>query len=91
MFGERYQGTFSLTSLGDRLRCGQPAGMRSWATFLDALGGVRPFEHILDTVKTGGQERTNDEYSNLLRSAGLKPGKIQPVAFPYGVIEGLAA
>ena len=27
--------------------------MRSWATFLDALGGVRPFGHILDTVKTG--------------------------------------
>jgi len=42
-------------------------------------------------VITGGRERTNDEYSQLLRSAGLKPGKIQPVAFPYGVIEGLAA
>jgi predicted TPR repeat methyltransferase len=27
--------------------------MRSWATFLDAIGGVRPFGHILDTVKTG--------------------------------------
>ena len=27
--------------------------MRSWATFLEALGGVRPFEHILDTVRTG--------------------------------------
>ena len=42
-------------------------------------------------VFTGGQERTNDEYSKLLGSAGLKLGSIQPVAFPYGVIEGLAA
>jgi O-methyltransferase domain len=40
-------------------------------------------------VLTGGQERTNDEYSQLLSSAGLKLGNIQPVAFPYGVIEGL--
>jgi hypothetical protein len=53
VFGEPYPRCFSLTALGDRLRCGQPAGMRSWATFLDALGGVRPFGHILDTVKTG--------------------------------------
>jgi hypothetical protein len=42
-------------------------------------------------VITGGQERTNDEYGELLRSAGLRLGAIQPVAFPYGVIEGLAA
>ena len=27
--------------------------MRSWATFLEALGGVRPFEHILETIRTG--------------------------------------
>ena len=53
VFDERYPRYFSLTLLGDRLRSGEPAGMRSWATFLDALGGVRPFEHILDTVKTG--------------------------------------
>ena len=42
-------------------------------------------------VFTGGQERTSDEYSKLLGSAGLKLGSIRPVAFPYGVIEGLAA
>ena len=53
VFDERYPRCFSLTVLGDRLGSGKPAGMRSWATFLDALGGVRPFEHILDTVKTG--------------------------------------
>ena len=53
VFDERYPRCFSLTVLGNRLRSDKPAGMRSWATFLDALGGVRPFEHILDTVKTG--------------------------------------
>jgi len=42
-------------------------------------------------VITGGRERTNDEYGRLLRSAGLRLGAIQPVAFPYGVIEGLFA
>jgi SAM-dependent methyltransferase len=45
--------SFSLTSIGDRLRSDAPVGMRSWATFLEALGGVRPFAHILETVKTG--------------------------------------
>jgi SAM-dependent methyltransferase len=40
---------------------------------------------------TGGQERTNDEYGALLAAAGLRPGRIQPVAAPYGVIEGSAA
>ena len=42
-------------------------------------------------VLTGGQERTNAEYGQLLKAAGLKLGNVQPVAFPYGVIEGLAA
>jgi hypothetical protein len=42
-------------------------------------------------VITGGQERTNDEYGELLSAAGLKLGSVHPVAFPYGVIEGLAA
>jgi hypothetical protein len=42
-------------------------------------------------VITGGQERTNAEYGELLRAAGLKLGNVRPVAFPYGVIEGLAA
>jgi SAM-dependent methyltransferase len=50
---ERQPRCFSLTVLGDRLRSGQPGGMRSWATFLEALGGVRPFGQILETIKTG--------------------------------------
>ena len=45
--------SFSLTVVGDRLRTAAPVGMRSWATFLEVLGGVRPFAHILETVKTG--------------------------------------
>jgi orsellinic acid C2-O-methyltransferase len=40
---------------------------------------------------TGGRERTNAEYGKLLAAAGLRPGQIQPVATPYGIIEGLAA
>lgn len=40
---------------------------------------------------SGGQERTNTQYGTLLATAGLRPGQIQPVATPYGVIEGLAA
>jgi O-methyltransferase domain len=42
-------------------------------------------------VMTGGQERSNTEYSELLRMAGLRLRSVQPVAFPYGVIEGVAA
>jgi O-methyltransferase domain/Dimerisation domain len=40
---------------------------------------------------SGGQERTNGEYAALMAAAGLRSGRIQPVAAPYGVIEGLAA
>jgi O-methyltransferase domain/Dimerisation domain len=40
---------------------------------------------------SGGQERTTAEYGTLLAAAGLQPGRIQPVATPYGVIEGFSA
>jgi hypothetical protein len=39
-------------------------------------------------VFTGGQERTNTEYGHLLAAAGLSLANVQPVAAPYGVIEG---
>ena len=42
-------------------------------------------------LSPGGRERTNTEYRRLLRAAGLRPGTIQPVTFPYGIIEGLPA
>ena len=41
-------------------------------------------------IFTGGQERTNAEYGRLLTEAGLSLGTVQPVASPYGIIEGLA-
>ena len=53
VFEEHDGRSFSLTAVGARLRSDATVGMRSWATFLEALGGVRPFEHILQTVKTG--------------------------------------
>lgn len=42
-------------------------------------------------VFTGGQERTNSEYRDLLAAAGLAAGQVHPVAPPYGIIEGYAA
>jgi hypothetical protein len=42
-------------------------------------------------VITGGQERTNAEYGAVLEAAGLQIGAVRPVAFPYGIIEGLPA
>jgi len=40
-------------------------------------------------VITGGQERTNAEYDQLLAQAGLSLAQVRPVAPPYGVIEGI--
>jgi O-methyltransferase domain len=40
-------------------------------------------------VVTGGKERTNAEYGELLAAAGLDQGRILPVGSPYGIIEGL--
>jgi hypothetical protein len=42
-------------------------------------------------VFTGGQERTNAEYGKLLQAVGLSLAQVQPVAAPYGIIEGLAS
>jgi hypothetical protein len=53
VFAEDDAENFGLTIIGDRLRREAPAGLRSWATFLDAIGAIRGFEHILDTVRSG--------------------------------------
>jgi SAM-dependent methyltransferase len=45
--------SFGLTVLGDRLRTDAPASMRSWAMLAEAAGGVRAFEPIAATVRTG--------------------------------------
>jgi hypothetical protein len=41
-------------------------------------------------VVTGGKERTNAEYGQLLAEAGMSLDSVLPVAPPYGVIEGVA-
>jgi hypothetical protein len=53
VFEEHDARRFSLTIVGERLRGGATAGMRSWAVFTEAVGGIRPFAHILETVRTG--------------------------------------
>ena len=57
--------------------------------------GTDPVPTLLSDINmlvlTGGRERTTAEYAKLLNTAGLKLGNVKPVAFPYGVIEGLAA
>ena len=40
---------------------------------------------------TGGRERTNAECADLLAAADLAVGTVQPVVFPYGVIDGIMA
>jgi len=45
--------SFGLTVLGDRLRADAPASMRSWARLTDSIGGVRSFDPIVETVRTG--------------------------------------
>jgi hypothetical protein len=47
------QRAFSLTILGERLRADVPASMRNWALVNETVGGMRAFEPIVETVKTG--------------------------------------
>jgi O-methyltransferase domain len=53
VFVEGEHRSFGLTVLGDRLRTDAPASMRSWAMLVEAVGGVRTFEPIVRTVRTG--------------------------------------
>ena len=59
------------------------------------IGGLRLPAALLSDLNmlvfTGGQERTNTEYGQLLAAAGLSLANVQPVAAPYGVIEGYPA
>lgn len=57
VFEEHDDRRFGLTVVGERLRTGAQVGMRPWAVFLEALGGVRPFAHILQTLRTGTSGR----------------------------------
>ena len=55
--------------------------------------GTDPVPTLLSDINmlvlTGGRERTNAEYGQLLTESGLRLGSIQPVAPPYGIVEGL--
>jgi hypothetical protein len=53
LFNEGPDRSFSLTVVGDRLRADAPASMRSWAMLVESSGGVRAFDPILETVRTG--------------------------------------
>jgi hypothetical protein len=53
VLAEQEDRSFGLTVLGERLRADVPASMRSWAMLVESLGGVRAFEPIIETVKTG--------------------------------------
>ena len=44
---------FALTPLGECLRTGVPNSLHEWATQLDGLGGLRPFDEILTAVRSG--------------------------------------
>ena len=41
-------------------------------------------------ILTGGRERANAEYAELLQAAGFRVGGVLAAAFPYGVTEGIA-
>ena len=53
MFEEHGSRAFGLTAVGELLRGDAPASMRLWATFRETLGGVRSFQHIVETIRTG--------------------------------------
>jgi hypothetical protein len=53
VFEEHEPRSFGLTAVGERLRSDAEVAMRSWATMLDAVGVLRSFEHIVQSVRTG--------------------------------------
>ncbi len=73
VFEEHDGRLFSLTVVGERLRTGAELGMRSWATFAEALGGVRPFAHILETIRTGTPGREIEFGEELFDSISKDP------------------
>jgi hypothetical protein len=89
VFEEHDGRQFSLTVVGERLRTGAKLGMRSWAVFLEALGGVRPFAHILETLRTGTPGRELEFKEQLFDSLSrdLEAAKI----FDHAMAERTAA
>jgi SAM-dependent methyltransferase len=89
VFEEHEDRRFSITVVGERLRSGAEVGMRSWATFLEAMGGVRPFAHILDTLKTGTPGRELEFGIGLFEFLANNPGAA--AAFDGAMAERTAA
>jgi O-methyltransferase domain/Dimerisation domain len=50
---EQPGGRFALTPLGERLRTDVPGSLRNWAMLTDTVGGLLPFDRVLDSVMTG--------------------------------------
>ena len=50
---EQPPGHFALTPLGEPLRSGVPGSLRNWAMLTDTVGGLKPFDRIIDSVMTG--------------------------------------
>jgi O-methyltransferase domain len=73
VFEEHDTRRFSLTLVGERLRTGATVGMRAWAVFLEAIGGVRPFAHILQTIRTGTPGRQIDSGVDLFQFLADNP------------------
>lgn len=73
-------------------------GVRSFEPIVERLIPANPADAVPVLLSdlnmlviTGGQERTNAKYSDLLAAAGLATAAVHPLASPYGVIEGYAA
>jgi hypothetical protein len=82
-------GAFGLTIIGERLRADAPAGLRSWATFLDAIGAIRGFEHILETVRTARPGFDLAQGTTLFESLDAHPDRA--AAFDAAMSERTAA
>lgn len=83
-------------SVGILARCGQAMGPGGRVLIVERLIPDDPAAAVPVLISdlnmlmvTGGRERTNAEYGELLAAAGLSQGQILPVGSPYGIIEGL--
>jgi hypothetical protein len=53
VFTAHEQDTFGLAPTGERFRIGVPRSLHNMALLTDALGGLRPYDHLLDAVRAG--------------------------------------
>lgn len=73
VFEEHDSRRFSLTIVGERLRTGAAVGMRSWAILMEAVGGVAPFAHILETIRSGRPGREIEFGEGVFESLARNP------------------